>query len=237
MKHKLLKISLKLSWQPKVNKRKAHLWWTLIQKEGRDILSCFNTSSIYVAIQFNGLELLRKGQYRQMIGSWVLLGCGGYYWEIVSFSGERRKKRDTGNGFFLICLALPQIYYGKGVTHLWRPAGSISEWGQIQIQVSFGAPVKSVLAWNLAPHNTSTFLLEGRDCALGQDMLASCTCQCLCQHYKIASLLRSHPHCTVRALCFHLWPGLPFPNQPSLHSQSTLCLKFFKASSSLQHHI
>lgn len=77
MKHKLLKISFKLSWQPKVNKRKAHLWWTLIQKEGRDILSCFNTSSIYVAIQFNGLELLRKGQYRQMIGGWVLLGCRG----------------------------------------------------------------------------------------------------------------------------------------------------------------
>lgn len=43
VRHKLLKFSFKLSWQPKVNKRKAHLWWTLIQREGMNILNCFNT--------------------------------------------------------------------------------------------------------------------------------------------------------------------------------------------------
>lgn len=141
----------------------------------------------------------------------------------------KKWKAGLGNGFFLTFLMVPQIYWG--VTPLWRPAGSSSEWGQIQILVPCKALVKSVLVWNLALHNTATFLLEGKDCALGQDMLASHRCQCLCQHNQRASPLHSHPHCTVQALGFYFWPGVPFLNHSSLHGQSAPFVPFLKHKS------
>lgn len=68
MQQKLLKTSFKLSWQPKVNKRKARLWWTLIQKEGTNILHCFNTR---LCISCNSVQWLRtSSQKRAAMGKW-----------------------------------------------------------------------------------------------------------------------------------------------------------------------
>lgn len=86
---------------------------------------------------------------------------------------------------------------------------------QCEVRFKFWSPVKSALVWNLALHNTSTFLLEGKDWALGQDMLALCRYLCLCQHYQRASPPCSHPHCTVQVSWF-------LPLTWSLFSQSSI---------------
>ena len=67
MQQKLLKTSFKSSWQPKVNKRKAHLWWTLIQKEGTNTLHCFNTR---LCISCNLAQWLGTSQKRAAMGKW-----------------------------------------------------------------------------------------------------------------------------------------------------------------------
>lgn len=73
MQQKLLKTSFKSSWQPKVNKRKAHLWWTLIQKEGTNILHCFNTR-LCIKLHFSSMawNLSEKGSNGK-IGIGVLI--------------------------------------------------------------------------------------------------------------------------------------------------------------------
>lgn len=47
-----------------------------------------------------------------MIGNWVLLNFRRILRNVL-ISGERNEKQDIGNGFFLICLTLLQIYWGR----------------------------------------------------------------------------------------------------------------------------
>lgn len=154
MKHKLLKISFKLSWQPKVNKRKAHLWWTLIQKEGRDILNSFNTGSIYVAIPCNGLELLRKGQHRQVIGSWALLGFRGTLLRNCSFFGWKKGKVGHWKWLLPYLPDTPPNVLWKKESHIsWDQQAA----AQSEVRLKFRSPLKLLyrMFWSeIWPHIT-----------------------------------------------------------------------------------
>lgn len=125
---------------------------------------------------------------------------------MVSFSDERWEKQDTGNGFSISVCSTPKSTRGEGVTHPWRLVGK-----QLRVRSDlhwafwWSSHEDITLIWNLAPHNTSFFPLEGKDFALGQDMLALCNANAYINTTiwtLLSTGLSSHLHCTVQPLVF-----------------------------------
>lgn len=64
---------------------------------------------------------------------------------MVSFSGERREKRDTGNVLSFSACHSPKATMGERDTHLWRAVG------QTQVEVSGEGPIKVYFGLKFGP--------------------------------------------------------------------------------------
>lgn len=111
-----------------------------------------------------------------------------------------------------------------GGTRAWRPVGSSSKWGHIQIEVFAEDPIR--MYFGLKFDFTQCISLSPRR-------------QRLCNRPRYAGITRrlmsistlpnsrsppSYPYSTVQAFGFYLWPGLPILSQP-LHFHQVLFLK------------
>lgn len=122
---------------------------------------------------------------------------------MVSFSGERREKQDTGNVFFSAWTSSsPKSTMWEGDPNLWRPVGSGLEWGQIQIEVSDEAPTKTDVGVKFGPTQCTSLSHRRWGLCTGPRHAGITQGQCLCRYYQIGSPLHSTPTAQFRPLVF-----------------------------------